>query len=267
MSSERSAVGDQRSARGYSESELLTVMAARRLYDGASVFAGVGLPLLAAVMARRTHAPRLMIVVEGGIFDPEMLPGRLPISTNEMRDAHRATMLAGITDTFLYAQRGFLDIGFIGGAQVDRFGNVNSSVIGPYDQPKVRLPGSGGANDIASLCREVMVVTPHEKRRFVPRVDFITSPGFVDGEDSRKAAGLHFGKVSRVITSLGILGFEERSRSMRLEAVHPGVTVEAVQDATGFELIIPEQVPTSEPPTEAELALLRTLDPDRRYLG
>ncbi len=254
-------------ATDYTDAELLAVMAARRLYDGAAVFAGVGLPLLAAVMARRSHAPRLMIVVEGGVFDPEMLPGRLPISTNEMRVAHRATMLTGITDTFLYAQRGFLDVGFIGGAQVDRFGNVNSSVIGPYDRPKVRLPGSGGANDIISLCREVMVVTMHEARRFVPEVDFITSPGFVRGGDSRKQAGLHFGKVAQVITNLGILGFDDRERTMRLEAVHPGVTPEQVQAATGFELKIPADVATTGAPTPDELALLQSLDPDRRYLG
>jgi glutaconate CoA-transferase subunit B len=250
-----------------SVSELLGVMAARRLRGGTSVFAGVGLPLLAAVLARKTHTPRLMIVVEGGIFDPEMLPGRLPISTNEMRDAHRATMLTTITDTFLYAQRGFLQYGFIGGAQIDRYGNVNSSIIGPIDSPKVRLPGSGGANDIISLCREVMVVTIHEKRRFVEQVDFITSPGFLRGDDTREEAGLHFGKVSQVITNLGILGFDEQSRAMRLEMLHRGVTVEQVQEATGFELIVPGQVPTTEPPTTEELALLRGLDPERRYLG
>jgi glutaconate CoA-transferase subunit B len=267
MSGSSPTADSRQPAARYSASELLTVMAARSLYDGASVFAGVGLPILAAVMARATHAPRLMIVVEGGIFDPEMLPGRLPISTNEMRDAHRATMLTGITETFLFAQRGYLDIGFIGGAQVDRFGNVNSTVIGPYDRPKVRLPGSGGANDIASLCREVMIVTMHEKRRFVPKVDFVTSPGFLTGAESRRASGLHFGKVSQVITNLAILGFDEQSRSMRLKAVHPGVTAQAVRDETGFDLAVPAQLPTTDPPTEAELDLLRTLDPDRRYLG
>ena len=251
----------------YTDSELLAVVASRKLYDGAAVFAGVGLPLLAAVLARTTHAPRLQIVVEGGAIDPEMLPGRLPVSTNEMRVAHRATMVPGITDTFLFAQRGFLDVGFIGGAQIDRFGNVNSSVIGSYAHPKVRLPGSGGANDIVSLCREVMVVTMHEKRRFVPQVDFITSPGFIHGGESRKAAGLHFGRVSRVITNLGILGFDEEERTMRLEAIHPGVTAEAVQDATGFELFIPQHLPTTVPPSDAELAILRSLDPDRGYLG
>jgi glutaconate CoA-transferase, subunit B len=251
----------------YTASELLAVMAARSLREGSSVFAGVGLPLLAAVLARSSHTPRLIIVVEGGIFDPEMLPGRLPISTNEMRDAHRATMLTTITDTFLYAQRGYLEYGFIGGAQIDRFGNVNSSIVGSLEQPKVRLPGSGGANDIISLCRKVMVVTMHEKRRFVPRVDFITSPGYLEGGDSRRQAGLLFGGVSQVITNLAVLGFDEQTRAARLEALHPGVTLQEVQEATGFELLIPEQVPTTEPPTVDELALLRSLDPERRYLG
>jgi glutaconate CoA-transferase subunit B len=251
----------------YIASELLAVMAARELRNGASVFAGVGLPLLAAVLARRSHTPRLIIVVEGGVFDPEMLPGRLPISTNEMRDAHRATMLTTITDTFLYAQRGYLEFGFIGGAQIDRFGNVNSSIVGPLERPKVRLPGSGGANDIISLCRKAIVVTMHEPRRFVPRVDFVTSPGFLEGGDSRHQSGLLFGTVSQVITNLAILGFDEQTRAARLEALHPGVTVHEVQQATGFELVIPEQVPTTKPPTDDELRLLRSLDPDRRYLG
>ena len=250
----------------YTDSELLAVMAARLLSDGAAVFAGVGLPLLAAVLAKATHAPRLQIVVEGGSIDPEMLPGRLPVSTNEMRVAHRAAMLPGITETFLFAQRGFLDVGFIGGAQVDRYGNVNSSIIGPHDRPKVRLPGSGGANDIASLCREVMIVTLHERRRFVPAVDFVTSPGFLRGGDSRRQSGLLFGRVSRVITNLAILGFDDETRAMRIDALHPGVSVDQVQEATGFELLIPAQVATTEPPTEAELAELRHLDPDRRYL-
>ena len=251
----------------FTDAELLAVMASRRLRNGTSVFAGVGLPIVAAILARQTHTPRLMIVVEGGVFDPEILPGRLPISTNEMRIAHRAAMLAPITDTFLYAQRGFLHYGFIGGAQIDRYGNVNSSIIGDLDRPKVRLPGSGGANDIISLCREVMVVTMHERRRFVEKVDFVTSPGFLTGRDSRQQAGLHFGKVSQVITNLALLDFDEETRAMRLEALHPGVTVEQVQDATGFDLLIPDQVAVTDAPTEEELTLLRSLDPERRYLG
>ncbi|MBI4591125.1 MAG: CoA-transferase [Candidatus Rokubacteria bacterium] len=242
-------------------------MGARLLRDDSSVFAGVGIPLLAAALAQRTRAPRLTLVIEGGIIGPEMKPGRLPISTNEMRAAHRATMLPGITDTFLFAQRGFLDYGFIGGAQIDRYGNLNTSAIGSFHRPRVRLPGSGGANDIASLCREVIVLTPHERRRFVERVDFVTSPGYLDGGDSRLRAGLRFGRISQVVTTLGVLGFDLASKAMRLEAVHPGVTPEDVVTQTGFALIVPDRVDTTEPPTDEELEILRSLDPERRFLG
>jgi len=241
-------------------------MAARQLAGIRSVFAGVGIPLLAAVLAQKTHTPHLTIVVEGGSIGPEVIPGRLPISTNEMRVAHRAQMLPSITDTFLFAQRGFLDVGFVGGAQIDRYGNLNSSLVGPAERPTVRLPGSGGANDIISLCRQVMVVTMHERRRFVPRVDFVTSPGFLDGGESRRKAGLLFGRVTRVVTNLGLFGFDEATKAMRLEALHPGVSVEDVTANTGFELLIPERVAVTEPPSQEELALLRSLDPDRRFL-
>lgn len=255
------------SRRDATPAELLAVMGARLLKDGGSVFAGVGVPLLASVLAQRTRAPGLTLVIEGGIIGPQMKPGQLPISTNEMRTAYRATMLLGITDTFLFAQRGFLDYGFIGGAQIDRHGNLNSTAIGPYDRPRVRLPGSGGANDIISLCREVIVLMPHERRRFVERVDFVTSPGYLDGGDSRLKAGLRFGRVSAVVTTLGILGFDESTKAMRLEAVHPGVTPEDVLKQTGFDLIVPERVETTEPPTVQELEILRTLDPECRFLG
>ncbi len=171
-------------------SELLAVIAARQLRDDTTVFAGVGVPLLAAALAKRRHAPRLTMVIEGGIIGPQIAPGRLPVSTNEMRAGHRATMLPGITDAFLFAQRGFVDVGFMGGAQIDQYGNINTSVLGAdYWHPKVRLPGTGGANDIASLCREVIIVTAHEKRRFVERVDFVTSPSWLSGDGSRRAAG------------------------------------------------------------------------------
>lgn len=246
--------------------ERLAVMAARQLAGVGTVFAGVGIPLLAAALAHRTCAPGLTIVVEGGAIGPEVIPGRLPISTNEMRIAYRARMLPAITDTFLFAQRGFLEVGFVGGAQVDRFGNLNSTVIGAYARPQVRLPGSGGANDIISLCRRVIVVTLHERRRFVPRVDFVTSPGFLEGGPARRRAGLLFGGVSRVVTHLALLGFDEQTRAMRLEALHPGVTVEEVLAHTGFELEVPASVPVTEPPSPEELAVLRSLDPERRLL-
>ncbi len=250
----------------YTDTELLCVMASRTLRDDISVFAGVGLPLLAVALAKRTHAPRLTMIVEGGVIGSEVVPGRLPISTNEMRLAHRAMMLPGITDTLLFAQRGFIDVGFMGAAQIDRYGNVNTSLIGTPDRPKVRLPGSGGANDMISLCRETVIVTMHEKRRFVPKVDFITSPGYLQGKDSRQKSGLIFGGVSRVITNLGLFGFDEDTRAMRLEALHPGITVEQVLENTGFDLIVPERVPVTDPPTEHELEVLRSFDPERRFL-
>ena len=250
----------------YTDSELLCVMASRRLHDDMTVFAGIGLPLLAVALAKKTHAPHLTMIVEGGVIGAEVVPGRLPVSTNEMRLAHRAQMLPPITDLFLLGQRGLIDVGFMGGAQIDQYGNVNTSVIGEYDRPKVRLPGSGGANDIASLCTDVTIVTMHERRRFVPRVDFITSPGSLSGPGARKAAGLHFGQVSGVITNLGIFGFDPDTRQMRLDALHPGRTVELVRENTGFAVIVPDAVPTTEPPTDAELAVLRALDADRSYL-
>src|SRR5207247_2307679 len=188
-------------------SELLAVQGSRQLRDDTTVFAGVGVPLLAPAPRQQRHAPKLTMVIEGGIIGPRIKPGRLPISTNEMRAAYRAQMLPGITDTFLFAQRGFLDYGFMGGAQIDQHGNVNTSVLGPdYWKPKVRLPGTGGANDIASLCKEVIILTAHEKRRFVARVDFVTSPAWLDGGDSRRRAGLPLGGVSRVGATLGAFG-------------------------------------------------------------
>ena len=252
---------------GVTDNELLAVMGARQLRDHQTVFTGVGAPMMAAVLAQRLHAPRLTMVIEGGIVGPQWRPGWLPISTNEMRTAYRAQMLPGITDAFLLAQRGFLDIGFIGGAQIDRFGNVNTSFIGPVARPKVRLPGSGGANDIASLCREVIILTAHEPRRFSDAVDFVTSPGWLRGGDSRRRSGLLFGGVARVVTTLGILGFEPVSRRMRLEALHPGVTVEAVRAHTAFDLAVADCVETTTPPSDDELQILRELDPERRFIG
>ena len=255
-------------SQAHTPSELLAIIGARQLRDDTTVFAGVGVPLLAAVLAQQRQAPRLTMVIEGGIIGPRVKPGRLPISTNEMRAGHRAQMLPGITDTFLFAQRGFLDYGFMGGAQIDQHGNINTSVVGSdYWKPKVRLPGTGGADDIASLCREVIILTAHEKRRFVPRVDFVTSPAWLDGDGARRRAGLLFGGVSRVVTTLGILGFDPDTRRMRIEAIHPGVTVEQVRDNTGFDLVEAERVAVTAPPTEDELAMLRALDPERRFLG
>lgn len=247
--------------------ELLAVMGARELRDNSTVFTGVGAPMMASVLAQRTHAPGLTMMVEGGVIGPMWKPGELPISTNEMRAAYRAQMLPGISDAFLLAQRGFFDVGFIGGAQIDRHGNLNTSAIGGYARPKVRLPGSGGANDIISLCREVMILTVHEKRRFTERVDFVTSPGYLDGGDARVRHGLLFGGVSRLITTLGVFGFEAKSRRMQLIALHPGATLEQVRDNTGFDVLVSPDLTTTKPPTDQELSILRMLDPKRQFIG
>ena len=250
----------------WTKGELMAVSASRLLEDEKVIFAGVGMPILAALLARERQAPDLTIALEGGIIGPELAPGRLPISTNEMGAGRRASHLTDIVDVFLSAQRGFFDYGFLGAAQVDAYGNINSSIIGDHDSPKVRLPGTGGANDIASLCNEVFVVTAHEQRRFVERVDFITSPGNLDGGSSRRDAGLLFGGITAVITDLALLDFEPETGRMRLAALQPGSTVEAVTDATGFELAAASEIGELEAPTAEELAILRYLDPSGAIL-
>jgi glutaconate CoA-transferase, subunit B len=251
----------------YTAAELLAVSASHLLEDGKVVFAGVGTPLLASALARMTHAPELTVVVEGGSIGLDVQPGRLPISTNEMRAARRALVLPSITQIFLYAQRGYFDYGFLGGAQIDPYGNINTSVIGTLEHPRVRLPGSGGACDIACHCREIMIVTRHERRRFVERLDFITSPGQIDGADGRRRAGLLFGRVTAVVTDLARLDFNPASGRMRLAALQPGVNAGQVQEQTGFELDVAATVGRLPEPSQRELALVRSLDPERVFLG
>ncbi|MEE9590594.1 MAG: CoA-transferase [Hyphomicrobiaceae bacterium] len=248
----------------YTASELLAVMSARLLDDGQIVFAGVGIPLLAATLAQRLHAPGLTILFEGGAVGPFVVPGELPPSTNEQRCTRRANMVLPITDVLLLLQRGYVDVGFMGGAQIDRFGNLNSSFIGDADDPKIRLPGTGGGNDISSLT-QMIVAMKHEKRRFVPEVDYITSPGFIRGGNSRAESGLVAGGMYRVVTDLAILGFGEEDREMRVLSLHPGVTPDEVQESTGFDLHIASDVHRTEPPQSNELEVLRNLDPERLY--
>ena len=239
--------------------ELMAITASRLLADHKVVFAGVGMPLLASAVARHRHAPHLTIVLEGGIIGASLLAGKLPISTNEMRAAYGAQMLTDITDIFLYAQRGYFDYGFLGAAQVDVYGNINTSVIGSMDRPRVRLPGSGGANDIISLCNEVLIVTQHEPRRFVDRVDFITSPGYLSGGDSRARAGLVSGRLGGVVTDLALLDFEPSSHRMRLRGLQPGVSLDQVRAQTGFELLVSDEVTELTPPSPEEIAIYREL--------
>ena len=250
----------------YTASELLAVISARLLRNGQVVFAGVGIPLLAATLAQRLHAPGLTILFEGGVIGAFIEPGKLPPSTNEQRCTRRANMVLGSTEVLLLLQRGYVDVGFMGGAQIDQYGNLNSSFIGDPQHPTSRLPGTGGGNDIASLT-QMIVAMKHEKRRLVSRVDFVTSPGFLSGKESRREAGLITGGIYRVVTDLGVFGFEERSKRMQLLALHPGATEDQVQANTGFELLIAADLKITDPPTERELTVLRHLDPDRLYTG
>src|SRR5918997_3943568 len=201
----------------YTASELLAVMASRLLKDGQIVFAGVGIPLLAATLAQRAFAPHLTILFEGGTIGPFIVPGELPPSTNEQRCTRRSNMVLPITDVLLLLQRSYVDVGFMGGAQIDRFGNLNSSFIGDPQKPKTRLPGTGGGNDISSLA-QMIVAMKHEKRRFVEHVDFITSPGWIEGEDTRRERGLPAGGMHRVVTDLAVFGFDDRTRRMKVLA-------------------------------------------------
>jgi glutaconate CoA-transferase subunit B len=249
----------------YNTAELVTVMSARFLEDGKIVFGGAGMPLISSILAQKTHAPKLTILFEGGVIGPHIEPGKLPPSTNEQRCARRGNMLLSITDVLLLQQRGYVDYGFLGGAQIDQYGNLNSSFIGDPDHPKVRLPGTGGANDIASLASKILVSMHHEKKRFVDKVDFITTPGYLQGGDSRARAGLPVGGVYKVITHLGVFDFDEETKKMRVDALHPGASLDEVKARTGFELVVPDSIPNTEPPTEEELRILRILDPDQRY--
>ncbi len=249
----------------YNTAELVTVMSARFLEDGKIVFGGAGMPLISSILAQKTHAPKLTILFEGGVIGPHIEPGKLPPSTNEQRCARRGNMLLSITDVLLLQQRGYVDYGFLGGAQIDQYGNLNSSFIGDPDHPKVRLPGTGGANDIASLASKILVSMHHEKKRFVEKVDFITAPGYLQGGDSRARAGLPVGGVYKVITHLGVFGFDAETKKMRVDALHPGAGLDEVKERTGFELMVPDNIPNTEPPTEEELRILRVLDPEQRY--
>lgn len=250
----------------YSKAELLAVTTSRLLEDKKTVFVGIGLSMAAALLAQLTNRPNLSIIFEGGIIAPELKRGKMPLSTNEARAGRKAMAFCSITDMFLYQQRGFLDYGLLGAAQIDKFGNINTSLIGDIERPKVRLPGSGGANDIASSASRVIISVLHEKRRFVEKVDFITSPGFLVGGNSRSDAGLIFGGPYKVVTDLGIMGFDPITKMLKLEAVHEGVEVHKVLENTGFDLPVASNLQKVTPPNKQELEILRAIDPGKVML-
>jgi glutaconate CoA-transferase subunit B len=250
--------------RNYTAAELLTILSARELRNGQVVFAGVGIPLLAATLAQRLDCPGLTILFEGGVIGAFVEPGKLPPSTNDQRCTKRANMVLGSAEVLLLLQRGYVDVGFMGGAQIDQYGNLNSSFIGDPANPKTRLPGTGGGNDISSLA-QMIVAMRHEKRRFVEKVDFITSPGWIRGDETRRDSGLPAGGMHRVVTDLAVFGFDEKTRRMKVLALNPGVTRDEVQDNTGFGLVFDDDLGTTAPPSSHELAVLRELDPQRLY--
>jgi glutaconate CoA-transferase subunit B len=234
--------------------------------DNTTAFIGTGIPMLAAALAQKMHAPNLTSIFEfGGIG---AILEDLPLAVGERRTFHKALAASGIRDIVETAQRGFIEYGFLGGAQIDPYGNLNSTVIGDHDQPVVRLPGSGGANDVGSHCWRTIAIMRHDKRRFVQKVDFITTPGYLTGPGARQAAGLPPGTGPyRVVTSLAVLGFHPETKRMSLLATQPGVSVEEVVDNTGFELIIPDSVGHNPAPTDEELRILRQeVDKDKFYI-
>lgn len=252
----------------YSPTELMIAAAARELRDGTTLAVGTGLPCAAAMLAQRTHAPNLIIVFEAGGVAP-LLP-TMPISVGDSTTFHKALMATSMADVMQFCQRGMIDATFLSGAQIDPFGNLNSTMIGTdYRKPKVRLPGSGGANDLASFCWKTLIVMKHDAKKFVPKLDFLTTPGYLTGPGAREAAGLPAGTgPDRVITDLCVLDFHPDTKRMRVLSLHPGKTLDDVRRATGFELAVADHLGETPAPTSLELDLLRTqVDPGRFLLG
>jgi glutaconate CoA-transferase subunit B len=249
----------------YTASELMTINSARLLKNNDTVLVGVGLPNLACNLAQRTHAPRLMMIYEAGVIGSQ--PRRLPLSIGDPCLVSGSQLVCGMYDLFsLYLQRGNVDVGFLGGAQIDRFGNINATVIGDYQHPKVRLPGSGGSMEIAAWANRCYIMTPHQARRFPEKVDFHTSIGFMGSRLERQASGVRGGGPQAVVTDLGILE-PDQNGEMVLTALHPGVAVEKVKVNTGWDLKVSDTLKVTQPPTEEELHILRfELDPQGIYL-
>jgi glutaconate CoA-transferase, subunit B len=239
--------------------EMMVVTASRSLRDGDTCFVGIGQPSTAANLARRTHAPNLVLIYESGTLGAK--PDRLPLSIGDGILADTADSVISVPEVFNYwLQAGRIDVGFLGGAQLDRFANINTTVIGTdYDDPKVRLPGAGGAPEIAASCREVVIIMRQSTRSFVERVDFVTSFGFGRGPGERERLGLRGKGPVRVITDLGVLEPDPRSCELTLTAVHPGVAVDEVRENTGWDLAVADDLSTSATPTDHELEILRGL--------
>lgn len=248
----------------YNTSELMVCQASRQLADRDVVFVGIGLPNMACNLARRLHAPNLVLLYESGAVGAT--PERLPVSIGDPALVTNSLSVCSMFDIFnYYLQGGIIDVGFLQGAQVDRFGNLNTTVVGKYEKPTVRLPGSGGACEIAVLARKVFIIAPQSKRSFPAKVDFITSPGYVDGPDTRRKLGMPGGGPVMVITDLGCYDFEDGE--MILTSLHPGCTVEKVQENLGWKVKVAPELETTDRPTAEELRIIREeLDPNHLYI-
>ena len=252
----------------YNDMELMICLASRYLEDDSIVVVGTGAPCAAAMLAQKMYSPRLTIMFEAGGIGPQ-LPS-MPISVGDSRTFYRALVASSMPEVMETCQRGLADYTFLGGAQIDQYGNINSTMVGSdHQKPKVRFPGSGGANDLASFCWKTMMITPQDPRRFTEKIDFITSPGYLTGPGAREAAGLPPGcGPYKVITNLCIIGFDDQTKRMKVESMHPGITREAIIENTGFELLWAEDLALSEAPTNDELKCLREeVDPYRYIIG
>jgi acyl CoA:acetate/3-ketoacid CoA transferase beta subunit len=259
---------DNTAVKRYNPREFLAYTGAAALEDKTAVFVGTGLPMIAGMLAQKTHAPNLLIIFEAGGIGPQ--PPELPTSVGATLTSYNAIAASSMHDVMSMCQAGYVDFGFLGAAQIDIYGNLNTTCIGDHDHPKARLPGSGGANDIGSYThRTITIIAGQSKRTFVNKLDYLTTPGYLDGPGAREKAGLAWGTGPyRVITQLGVYGFESKSKKMKLVAVHPGVTVEEILDNSSFDIIIPEKFATSPEPPEADLEALRTqVDPTGIIIG
>jgi glutaconate CoA-transferase subunit B len=252
---------------GYNGTELLATVASHILQNGDSVFVGTGLPVIAGMLAQKTHAPELLVFFEAGSIGPQLR--QLPISVGDSRTMYKAVAASSMHDLMSMCQSGYADYGFLGAAQIDAFANLNTTVIGEWAKPTARLPGSGGANDVGSFVHKIIIILRQSRRSFVEKVDFITTPGFLSGPGSRERAGLpKGGGPFRVITQLAVYDFNPATCRMRLFSLHPGVTIDDVYANSGFEIEIPKSYGESPTPTAEELRLLRdAIDPAGIVIG
>jgi glutaconate CoA-transferase subunit B len=245
--------------------EIMVYTAATEIADGSSVFVGTGLPMLAAYLAKATHAPEVSLLFESGVLDPT--PTHLALGVGDFRLMSSATSIRGLHYVLGLLQRGVIDVGFLGAAEVDVYGNINTTIIGgDYLHPGKRLPGSGGANDIASSARSTVIMCPHRPERLVERVQYVTSPGFLGGGDERERAGLTGGGPRMIITDLAVFRFDPVTRRAFVSSIHPSVEPETVVERSGFAVELDGDVPATPEPGEAALRLLRTMDPNEVYL-